>query len=521
MRRRGTNPVKGQGAKHVADTHDGSIIIIGAGIAGLSAGCYLQMNGYKTRIFEMHTLPGGVCTAWQRKGYTIDGCMHWLGGSSPASGMYPIWQELGVIQNHTFFDHDEFLRVEGKDGRYLALYTDPDRLEQHMLEIAPEDSAAIKELTAALRKMKGFDLPVGKAPELEGPLDKLKTGLRFLPYLGVLNKYRKATVNEFAARLKNPFLREALMVTVGDVEVFPMLGLFMPMTFVNAKAAGYPLGGSLEFAKTIEQRYLGLGGEVDYGARVEKVLVENDRAVGIRLADGTEHQADRVVSAADGHSTIFDMLEARHVNETIEGYYRDLPLYPPMLLVSFGVARTFDDPPPSVGGVHLPLDEPLTIAGKEHRNLNLYIYNHDPSLAPAGKTVVKFILMTDYDYWENLYEDRERYRAEKERIADMLQGVLEKRFPGASELVEMRDVATPMTWVRYTANWRASYEGWMMSMDSWNLRMSKTLPGLSNFYMVGQWVEPGGGLPPAAYSGRNLTQILCKQDGKKFMTTVP
>ena len=498
-----------------------SILIIGAGIAGLSAGCYLQMNGYKTRICEMHNLPGGVCTAWQRKGYTIDGCMHWLAGSGPGSGMYRVWQELGVIQNHSFVDHDIYLQVEDKEGRRLSLYTDPDRLEKHMLEIAPEDSAAIKEFTTALRKMKGFDLPVGKAPELEGPVDKLKAGLKFLPYLGALNKYRKATVNEFAAKLQNPFLREALQVTVGDVEVFPMLGLLMPMNWVNAKAAGYPVGGSLEFAKTIERRYLDLGGEIHYGARVKKVLVENDRAVGIRLADGTEHRADRVVSAADGHSTIFDMLEGKYVNETIQGYYRDMPLFPPMLLVSFGVARTFDDPPPSVGGVHLPLEEPLTIAGKERRNVNLYVYNHDPSLAPEGKTVVKFILMTDYDYWEELYRDRERYNAEKEQIADMLQGVLERRFPGVSELIEMRDVATPMTWVRYTANWRASYEGWMLSMESFNMRMSKTLPGLSNFYMVGQWVEPGGGLPPAACSGRNLTQILCKQDGKKFVTTVP
>ena len=498
-----------------------SILIIGAGIAGLSAGCYLQMNGYKTRICEMHNLPGGVCTAWQRKGYTIDGCMHWLAGSGPGSGMYRVWQELGVIQNHSFVDHDIYLQVEDKEGRRFSLCTDPDRLEKHMLEIAPEDSAAIKEFTTALRKMKGFDLPVGKAPELEGPVDKLKAGLKFLPYLGALNKYRKATVNEFAAKLQNPFLREALQVTVGDVEVFPMLGLLMPMNWVNAKAAGYPVGGSLEFAKTIERRYLDLGGEIHYGARVKKVLVENDRAVGIRLADDTEHRADRVVSAADGHSTIFDMLEGKYVNETIQGYYRDMPLFPPMLLVSFGVARTFDDPPPSVGGVHLPLEEPLTIAGKERRNVNLYVYNHDPSLAPEGKTVVKFILMTDYDYWEELYRDRERYNAEKEQIADMLQGVLERRFPGVSELIEMRDVATPMTWVRYTANWRASYEGWMLSMESFNMRMSKTLPGLSNFYMVGQWVEPGGGLPPAACSGRNLSQILCKQDGKKFVTTVP
>lgn len=65
-----------------------SIIIIGAGIAGLSAGCYGRMNGYRTQIFERHNIPGGVCTAWQRKGYTIDGCIHWLVGSSPGSNFH-------------------------------------------------------------------------------------------------------------------------------------------------------------------------------------------------------------------------------------------------------------------------------------------------------------------------------------------------------------------------------------------------------------------------------------------------
>ena len=73
----------------------------------------------------------------------------------------------------------------------------------------------------------------------------------------------------------------------------------------------------------------------------------------------------------------------------------------------------------------------------------------------------------------------------------------------------------------YFGNWRGSYEGWLLGMESFNLRMSKTLPGLDNFYMVGQWVEPSGGLPPAATSGRNLAQVLCRRDGKRFVTTNP
>ena len=74
-----------------------SIIIIGAGIAGLSAGCYGRMNGYRTQIFEMHTSPGGLCTAWKRRGYTFDGCIHYLVGARPGLSFYRLWEELLLI----------------------------------------------------------------------------------------------------------------------------------------------------------------------------------------------------------------------------------------------------------------------------------------------------------------------------------------------------------------------------------------------------------------------------------------
>ncbi len=70
------------------------VIIIGAGIAGLSAGCYLQLNGYDTEIFELHNLPGGLCTSWKRGNYIFDGCIRWVVGSGPANNYYHLWDEL-------------------------------------------------------------------------------------------------------------------------------------------------------------------------------------------------------------------------------------------------------------------------------------------------------------------------------------------------------------------------------------------------------------------------------------------
>lgn len=106
---------------------DKSIIIIGAGFAGLSAGIYAQMNGYRTRIFEMHTLPGGLCTAWKRQGYTIDACVHWLVGSAPGGSFRRYWEEVGIAQGREFVNLDEFARYEGADGRTLILHSDGSR----------------------------------------------------------------------------------------------------------------------------------------------------------------------------------------------------------------------------------------------------------------------------------------------------------------------------------------------------------------------------------------------------------
>ena len=499
---------------------DKTIAIIGGGVAGLCAGCYAQMNGYKAIIYEMHSLPGGVCTAWQRNGYTIDSCIHWLVGSGPASGFHKLWKEVGALKELTVVDLDEFMRVECKDGRALIFYRDVDRFERHLLELGPEDAKPIRELTNAIRTLTRFDLPVDKAPELYTAWDKFAAFRRMLPLGPAFMKWRKVTVSDFASRLKSPVLREGFSALGADSGSFPMLGILMPLAWQHMKTAGYPLGGSLPFVRNIEKRFRSLGGEIRYSARVEKILVEGNRAVGVQLADRSEHRADVVISAADGRTTIFDMLDGRYADETVRKPYEGgMAPFPPLLYVALGIADPLEEIPQAGSGITFPLDPKVEIDGKARERLSVMVYNFDRSLAPAGKTTVIVMISADYDRWKSLREDPARYRAEKELVAERVIDALEQRIPGIRAKVEMRDVATPTTWERYTGNWRGSYEGWLPSGQSLGKSMSKTLPGLSNFYMVGQWVSPGGGLPPAVSTGRHVVQILCKKDGKRFTTT--
>ena len=142
------------------------IDIIGAGIAGLSTGCYLQMNGYDTEIFELHKQPGGLCTSWKRKDFTIDGCLHWLVGSSPGDAFHGLWNELVDMKSLTFVEYEEFIRVEDDQGRFIRVLTDIEQFEAELLIKAPEDKKAILEFTGAVKKFTRFNLPLAKAPEV-------------------------------------------------------------------------------------------------------------------------------------------------------------------------------------------------------------------------------------------------------------------------------------------------------------------------------------------------------------------
>ncbi len=93
---------------------------------------------------------------------------------------------------------------------------------------------------------------------------------------------------------------------------------------------------------------------------------------------------------------------------------------------------------------------------------------------------------------------------------------LDGRFPGLAEQVEMVDVATPATWERYTGNWRASFEGWLPTPANITADRRKTLPGLDGFFMAGQWVAPGGGLPAGVITGRQVVQLMCHKDRRRF-----
>jgi phytoene dehydrogenase-like protein len=496
-----------------------SIVIIGAGISGLAAGVYARMNGYEVRIVEAQSLPGGMCTSWKRKGYLIDGSCHWVTGSGPAGSFYKVWRELGAIQGRRYVDYECFASFTGTDGRVFRLYTDIDRLERHMKELSPSDAAPAEELCGLIRKFASFGMPVGKPAELMNVWDGIKMARWFAPWMKLFAQTGSLTVSSFSARFKDPLIRDGIANAMygASESLFPLI---MTMGTMSLKTAGYPLGGSLEFAKSIEDRFLKLGGAVHYGARVDKVLERSGRATGARLSDGTVIEADYVISACDLRATLYGLLDGKRIDPVHRELLDSGTLMNPMLQVSFGVNMDLSGGPAAMSeGFKLPA--PVDLGGRKLEWFNVKNYSFDPATAPAGKTTLVSMFIADWPYWERLKGDPAAYTAEKERTAKVCIDALEARYPGIRGRIEMTDVATPLTYERYTGNWKGAYMTFMLSGEFQRKHryIPKTVPGLDGFYIASMWTNPPGGLPGAAAVGRTVVQLLCARDRKRFTTT--
>ena len=375
-----------------------TIAIIGGGVAGLAAGCYAQMNGFDSHIFELHDLPGGLCTAWERKGYLFDGCLHYLFGSAPGQPFNQVWQELGAVQDRQMIHHDEFMRVIDGTGRTLIGYCDPDQLAAHIKQLSPADASLADDLAEGIRDFYSFDMSIlQKQPRsLMSGLDGLEMGKTMLPFMLPLVRWANVSAADFAERFQDPFLRRAWPQIFAWPDIPMMAGISL-LAYMQLHNAGFPAGGSLEFARAIERRYLALGGQLHYHAQVEKILVENDRAIGVRLYDDSEVRADYVISAADGRATIFQWLEGRYVNDRLRSMYQgNLPLRS-QVQVSLGVNRDMATEPH--WATYLLEESPL-IAGRTRSEIGIKHYCFDPSLAPAGKSSLQVMLESPDDYWQ-------------------------------------------------------------------------------------------------------------------------
>jgi len=403
--------------------------------------------------------------------------------------------------------------VFADDGREFIIYTNLDKWEKYLCNIAPEDSAVIKRMCNDMRKS-AFLQPFSDPPGLRKLKNTISSGFKMLPVMILFMKYGRKNCREYFNKLgfKNETLKFFFNSLYGSRD-FSALAFIMMFAWFNQKNAGYLIGGSLPMAARMNDRFLGLGGQLTTKAKVKEIIVENSSVKGVILSDGTEIRADYVISAADGHSTIFDMLGGKYLTKRISYAYENWELFTPLVQVSFGLNKRIESDVPVENWI---VKDQLIGKTKTANGYSIMNYCYDPTMAPDGKSVIVIRFESPWELWKNI--DASEYKTEKEQIERDARAILETRYHGISGSIQVCDVATPLTDVNYTGVWRGSYEGFMPSSKNLMDNISPVIPGLKKFYMCGQWLFPGGGLPPAGQSGKWAIQYICKEEKIRFNT---
>ncbi len=487
------------------------IAIIGAGIAGLTAGVYARQSGFDTTIYESHTIPGGASTSWRRKGYLFEGGMHWLTGSSPKTQLHKLWREVGALDD-TVAVHirDPFFRYVS-EGKTVCLYRDTEKLRAHLIELSPADRREIKKLCADVRKFTQMQMPAMDLPHLKAkypskfPLSML---LGMLPAIPRMKFYQNQSVTEYASRFQSPQIRNLLIHSIG--EDFSASGLIFTMATLASGDGGYPEGGSLAMAKRMSDRYKSLGGKTIYKTRVEKVTVENGAATGVVIGGETVYY-DAVIVTQDTLRAIDALFDEPIREHWVEQMRTDAA---PMLnvFVGLGVKADLCNLPEHI---QFPASEPIRIGELEFGNIGFNNYAGYEGYAPEGCSALTVTLLGDsYDYWKRCREDG-TYETEKKRVAETVIRDIGMKYPQIKEKMAVWDVATPLTYERYLGSYKGS---WMTvtKKGQENVRYPGKSESVKNLYFAGQRLTPPGGLPVALTTGRTAVQYLCLDTDTEF-----
>ncbi|MCL2269794.1 MAG: NAD(P)/FAD-dependent oxidoreductase [Treponema sp.] len=492
------------------------VVVIGGGIAGLSAGIYAQKCGFDVIILESHSIAGGNCTAWKRGDYVFEGGMHWLTGANPHDRIHTMWRYVGALDDSVVIHKHEPFKEYDHNGTPVRLYRDVDATERHLLELSPADAKEIKKLCSNIRIVRYMAMPIVDLRGVKVTKKNPPPAHLIIPALSslyIVKAYAKVSRDAYINRFSHEGLRELLRSCRSDnTSIAPM---FFPLGALARGDGGFPEGGSLPFVERMVNTFTKLGGTIRCNTRADRVIVENGKATGVSVTgDNTDKRlaADAVVIAADTMSIehLFDFplrspwldemrvkTEPTTVTLVCLGIKADLRKYP-----AYGVFK---------------LRQPIELASQNFESLSVSNYAGNPVYSPEGKTAVTVQLPGDtYDFWKQAKEEG-RYKDEKQKIADKVISALAMHMPETGGQIEICDVATPLTYERYCSNWKGS---WMTRMTP-GMKMKKYPPvikGLSGIYFAGQRMMPPGGLPMALMSARTAIQYLCRDTGTLFIS---
>ncbi len=478
------------------------VLIIGGGVAGLSAGIYARMAGHSATVCEKHIIPGGNLTGWNRGGYHIDNCIHWLTGTNENSSLYPLWCDLGVLGDGINIIQGNSLITCERGGVRVSLPPSLADLRRQMLEISPEDEVEINRFCNAIELIMAADKTAGKNFDEGLSLNRVARGLS--PAL----KYFGLTTGQLAKRFKNPALQCFITGFWGnDFGAFALL--FVYATYCG-RNGGLPEGGSLKAAERMAEKFKSLGGRLCLGREADRVICEGRRAKSVVFKDRSTESADYIILTTDAAVTFGKLLD-RPIPKKLKKLYDNPKL---RRFSAYHAAFACDL-------AELPFEGDLIFdVPKEHvkslgtEQLIIREFSHEPSCAPEGKNILQtltFCFDGDCEEFIRLRkEDREAYKKKKAELAALLQRLIEEHCPTLKGRLTLIDFWTPASYERFIGSAVGSFMSFAIPEKFIPIPLDGRVEGLDNLFIATQWQQSPGGLPIAARMGRAAVEKINK-----------
>ncbi|MCR3955885.1 MAG: FAD-dependent oxidoreductase [Gudongella sp.] len=496
------------------------IVIIGGGVAGLSAGIFAQKNGFNSIIVEKNQILGGECTGWNRQGYHIDGCIHWLVGTKEGTKIHDLWTTVGALDGVDIYHPESFMAVEHGEVT-VNFYRDLDRLSSSWIEISPEDKDQIEDFCSDIKKLHSFSVPSGKPVDMMNPFEKIKYFVSMKDIGPIMQKYGKISVKELSNKFVHPALREAIASFMPEGD-YSAISVLFPLGTFTSEQSSIPKGGSKALANRMFERYISLGGKVETSCEVVELDIKGAAVKGIKCNDGKSFDADYFIAACDPKVLYEKLLKGLYNDPEFEKRYNNPEIYPLASNIYVGVGyegemnnipRTLKFPVESID--ILQNQKPIDYLQMTH-------YGYEPDFAPKGHTVITFAInqfKPELDEWEALASDKKAYSDEKIRIGKEVIHAMETRFPHMKGKLKLLDVATPQTYVRYCNANRGAFMGFWPTISGKPLAHTGNIKGLDNMLLSGQWLQPPGGLPVAVITGKDTIMRICRKEKKDFVAS--
>lgn len=478
------------------------IIIIGAGVAGLCAGVHALNLGYQVELFEKNSVPGGECTGWDRKGYHIDNCIHWMIGSKSGSDLNKLYVETGALENTPIYSNT-IMYKSYLNGQSLALYNDLEKTKEEWIKLSPEDETEINELFKWCKIGKETLIPAGTPPEKLGAIKGIILLIRSIPTFRLMGSaYKNEDINDLINRFKHPLIRAC----ISDFVTKESKASNFPMCYGNFLSGdgGIPVGGSRAMSFRMKKKFELLSGIYHSNTAVKEIVVNKNFATGIITEDKKFYAADYIIPACDAEFLFSNLLDKSYMDKQMKDYFDKPEVYPIYGMVQAAWAV---DSSENLLDCEVNIEAPTL---KENPWMNnriaLKTYFYEPDFAPKGKQIIQSLWGMDqssWQYWQKLGENKEKYKEKKAELALIMQKAIEEFLPGYKGKLSLLDVWTPCTYKRYCNAHNGYNQACVISKKSPKMPYpSAYIKKLKNVVLAGQWVTPPGGIPGSCITGK-------------------